>query len=146
MRLPVCDPMAFGEYVTEIAQIEWAIREVPQELAAIKSPEVICVEISVRATSPAFVRVSCWEGLTVPSCCAPKVSISGVRESVGGFVARPVRVATCVPTESTSVSVPERVPAAVGTKAMDRVQPVPDASEVPQELALTAKSPVTTGV
>ena len=66
--------------------------------------------------------------------------------SVAGVVAVSESVATWVPEESVTVSVPVRAPDAVGANTMESVQPVDGASVVPQELAVMEKSPAMTGV
>ncbi len=53
----------------------------------------------------------------------------------------PVSVAVCVPAESVTVSVPLRVPLAVGLKVTEIVQLAPAARLVPHPLLATAKSP-----
>ena len=88
-------------------------------------------------------RVTCWEALTVPTCCAAKVSEDGASASVAGAWPVPESGAVCVPTESVTVSVPFRVPEAVGAKTIPRVQLLFGASVLAQVLADTEKSPVT---
>jgi hypothetical protein len=58
----------------------------------------------------------------------------------------PLSAAVWVPTLSTTVSVPDRDPEAVGRNTTDTVQPTPEASVAPHVFAEIAKSPVTTGV
>ena len=106
-----------------------------------KSPLVICAAISVSATSPALISVICWAVLEVLNCCAANTSEVGDSVSVAGFVPVPVRAATCVPTLSTTVSVPERAPDAVGANTIARVHPVPAAREAVQVFPAIAKSP-----
>ena len=56
----------------------------PHEFTAVKSPAVICAEISVNATSPLFVSVTCYTALEVLNCCAAKLSDCGDNPSVAG--------------------------------------------------------------
>ena len=98
------------------------------------------------ATSPALVSVTSCGRLDVPSCCAAKLRLSGVRVSVGGFVPVPVRDATWVPVESEIVKVPDRGPETVGANEIETVQPVDGDSVVPHEFAEMEKSLVMTGV
>src|SRR2546423_150303 len=59
----------------------------------------------------------------------------------------PVRLTVCGEPEALSwiVTEPLRSPAAVGAKAIDRVQLLPAISDVPQSLACRTKSPLVVG-
>ena len=54
----------------------------------------------------------------------------------------PLSAAVCAAASVAIVKVPVRAPETVGVKAMETVQPVCAASEVPQVLPLMLKSPV----
>ncbi len=82
--MPVLRPMLLGTNATEMEQAESGLRELPQALVAVKSPEVIWAAMWVRAASPELVRVICWVGLEVLSCWVAKVRLRGLRESVAG--------------------------------------------------------------
>jgi hypothetical protein len=115
-------------------------------LKSLELPGVMEAVMSVRATPPEFVSVTCCATLVVVICCVAKVSELVESVSVAGALQMPLRSAVCVPTLSVMLSEPERAPLAVGVKEMESVQAVDAASVLPQVLALMAKSPVMTGV
>jgi hypothetical protein len=142
-------PEAVGEKVTLKAQVEFAARELPQALVTAKSPGETLAAMRVRATPPLLVRVTFWAGLVVPMVCCAKVRDVVESVSVAGALPVPTRVAVWVPMLSVMESEAERVPAAVGVKAMETVHPVEEGRVEPQVLAVMAKSvdsPVMTGV
>jgi hypothetical protein len=128
-------PVAVGVNVTESAQVELAASEAPQPLATAKSPGETLAAISVSATPPALVSVTCCAALVVVICCVANVSASGERVSVAGELPVPVSWAVWVPALSVRLSVPERVPLAVGVKVMEIAQAVEEASVAVQVLA-----------
>jgi hypothetical protein len=85
-------------------------------------------------------------GLAVPNCCCPKLNAMLERLSVAGSTPLPLNAAVCVPAESVIVSVPERVPEAVGRNATDTVHPELAPSVVSHVFAVIAKSPETVSV
>src|SRR5208282_1189763 len=82
--------------------------------------------------------------VVTPTACTPNITLFIERVAVGGVTPVPVRLITCEPTASITVRVPLRMPAAVGVNVMLMGQAELAASEVPQELESTAKSPVAT--
>jgi hypothetical protein len=108
-------------------------------LIALKSP-LACAAISVRATSPEFVRTTCCAELEVLNCCGGNVRVSGERASVAGEVPTPLKEAVWVPTSSVILKVPLRVPDAVGVKAIAMVHPVLGPRVGPHVFAVIEKS------
>src|SRR5208282_402445 len=111
-----------------------------------KSPEGARV-VKLSCEPPLFVTVTGIAALVTPTAWRPKTSgfaseVTGARMAVGGVTAVPVRLITWEPSASITVSVPLRVPLAVGVNVMLMGQAELAASEVPQVLDSTAKSPV----
>src|SRR5581483_8873237 len=121
------------------------LRDAPQEFVAVKSPALSDAVMSVSATSPELVSVTCCDTLMVPIACCANVSAAGLSVSVAGALPVPEICAVCVPALSAIVSTPVRVPLPVGVKLMESEQAVWGASVAVQVLAAIAKSPVIDG-
>ena len=142
---PVPGPTVFGTNATSIAQLECPFKEFPHPFTTVNAPLVICAAISTSAASPELVSVTCCAALAVFNCSAPKANVNGARASVAGSTPSPVNEVVCVPALSVTVSVPVRVPEAVGANAMPNVHPTFAASVAPHVFAVIVKSPLTTG-
>ena len=104
---PLRAPVAVGVKLTLNAQVECAASEVPQALTTLKSPLMDAL-MSVSATSPVLVSVTCCAVLVVAICCCVKVSAEGASVSVAGALPVPLSCAVCVPALSVSESDPLR--------------------------------------
>ena len=125
-----------------MAQLACADSELPQPFVAAKSPVAAAV-ISVSATSPAFVSVTCCTALADPIDCGAKSSAVGDNASVAGDTPVPRSEPVSGVPSPVIEKLPLRAPDAVGLKTMETVQPVLTASVAPQVFAAIAKSPVT---
>ena len=122
-------------------QVALRARLVPQLLVCAKSPLALMLEM-LAAAVPVFETVTGCEALLLPSTCAEKVSAL-LDTPMTGAVPVPVRETVCglFAALSVMVSMPLRVPLAVGVKVTLTVQVVLGARLVPQ-LLVCAKSPL----
>src|SRR5665213_625615 len=127
-----------------MAQLECPASDAPHPFTTVKSP-VVWAAINVSGTSPELESVTVCTALAVFNCCAAKMRLGGVRESVAAVCPIPLSAAVCVPALSVMLKVPVRVPDAVGANATPTVQPAYGASVTTQVFAVIAKSPVSTG-
>lgn len=142
VRVPVRLPVAVGVKVTEMVQLWPAATVDPQVLVSAKSPEAAMV-VMASAAAPEFARVMVCAGLVEPVSWLVKVRVAGESAAAGAAaVAVPAKVIVCGEPEALSVmvSVPERLPAAVGAKVTAMVQLLFAPWLEPQVL-LWAKSP-----
>ena len=140
---PLRLPPAVGVKVTLMAQLAPAARLVPHVLDCAKSPLAVIPEMA-SAALPEFESFTCCAVLGVPTSRLEKVSEEGVAEAEGaGARPVPVRVTLWGLPEASSVTltVPERVPPAVGVKVMLMLQFAAAARLAPQVL-VWAKSPL----
>jgi hypothetical protein len=139
---PVRVPVVLGLKATPIVHDAPAASVVPQPLLlTTKSPLAATLAMLSAAAVPLYKVAFCAE-LVVPTTCDPHVRLVGERLTT---VAAPVPVndVLCVPAESETVSVPVRVPAAVGLKATLMVHDAPAARLDVQVLLVMTKSPLT---
>src|SRR5262249_6554019 len=106
-----------------------------------KSPLAVIPEIETE-TPAMLARVRLLAELVVPTAWVGNDSLAG--ESARSTVPMPLRLAVCglVWALSLTVSVPVRVPRAVGLNATGSAHLVPGACELPQVLEETVKSPL----
>jgi hypothetical protein len=127
---------------TEIEQFAPAATDVPQVLVCAKSPDV-AIELRASAACPELANVTVCAALVVPVVCDAKVRLVGEGVAVG-VAATPVPLSATVCGEpmilSEIVTVPVRLPTAVGLKVTEIVQPAPAAMLAPQVL-VSEKSP-----
>lgn len=137
-------PVAVGVNFTEIKQFAPAATDVPQVLVCAKSPDV-AIELKVSAACPELASVTVCAALVVPVISEAKIRLvgEGVAAGVG---ATPVPVIETVCGDplilSEIVTVPVRLPVAVGLKVTETVQAAPPAMLVPQ-VFVCEKSPDT---
>lgn len=139
---PVRVPVVVGVNVTAIVQLAPATTLVPQLFVSAKSPLT-----SIRATfsvrPPEFVSATVCAGLVVFGSCAPKLREAGARVTAGAMPV-PVNCIICgLPLAlSVNVSVPVRMPSAVGLKVTE-AEHAPPAGIEPLQVSVAVKSPET---
>src|SRR5207237_7671843 len=129
--------------VTFTVQLPPAASVAPRSLLCESSPLVSMEVMSTALLVPLFTFTTCG-ALLVPTFCEPNVKLVGVTVNWGELEAPvPVSDTFCglLEAESVSVSVPVRVPPAVGVKVTLTVQLAPAARLLPQ-LLLCEKSPL----
>ena len=134
-------PFAVGVKVTLTVQLKLAARVVPQLLFWVKSPGFVPdteTLIPVIEVPLPLVSVNTCGKLELPTPMLAKLKLAGVSDTFK--VPVPVKLTVCVPTASMMVTVPVRVPTAVGVKVTLIVQLEFPASDEPQ-LSVSAKSP-----
>lgn len=133
---PVRVPAAVGAKVTLMEQELPAPREEPQVVVRAKSPLMLMLE-SVNELDPVLLIVMLCGALVVPTVCAAKVNAVGeMLTDTVGVVPVPLKLAVCglLRALSFTVSVPLRLPVAVGLNVTLMVQLPRAATEVPQVL------------
>jgi hypothetical protein len=136
VSVPVREPAAVGAKVTPTAQVAPTAMLAPQVLVCAKSPEVATPATDAAAV-PVFRTVSDCDALLPPTAVMPNVRLGGSIESAGpGAMPVPVRLTAVGPLGSLveMVSVPVRVPDAVGVNVTFTAQLAPAATLVPQVL------------
>jgi hypothetical protein len=149
-RLPEAAPAALGVNVRATVQVPEAatglrMEQVVPEVAMANGP-VTVRPVKVKPPVPVLVRVTVWAGLVVPTGSEGKVGAAD--RLTAGAVPVPVRLTDCVlPATplllSVIVSVPVRVPTAVGVKVTLIVQ-LPPAATGAEQVSVSAKSPLGT--
>ena len=148
VRLPVLVPSVVGVNVTEIVQLDPDASVFGERGQVVddsaKSPEVEIAEIVSGVDWP-FFRVIFVGLLVLPGCCPENVTLPGV--TLTGSTPVPDKATDCGLFDAlwVTVSVPLRVPAAIGANAMDTVQVVFAASVFGARghvVVVTVKSPV----
>lgn len=143
VSVPSRAPPAVGLNVTLIEQLAPAATLLPQVFDCIKS---LLAEMLVMANGSLPVLVS-WTGceaLDVPTICAENVKLEGVRLTPEGSP-QPARRTVCGTTEAlvVKVSVPPRLPSAVGSKVTLTWQ-LPPTFSLEGQSFLAVKSPLAT--
>jgi hypothetical protein len=142
VSVPERPPAAVGVKVIEIVQAVPTATLAPQLLVSAKSPDA-AIELSVSVAVPELESVTACAALVVPVVCDAKVRLAEEMAAVG-VAASPAPLNATICGEllalSVIVSVPVRLPAAVGVKVTEMVQPALAATLVPQ-LFVWAKSP-----
>jgi hypothetical protein len=140
VRMPVRVPLAVGVKVTLMMQLPPTPTLEPQLLVWEKSPVTVMLE-TASATLPVLFRVTGWGTLEAPIAMPEKVRLLTESEALEPV---PVKLTVCgLPLAlSVMVSMPVRVPLAVGVKVTLMLQTPPAAKLVPQVL-VWAKSPLT---
>jgi hypothetical protein len=138
---PVRFPFTLGEKVTLMAQFAPAVTLLPQVFVWAKSP-LTATLVMASGPLPVFVRVSVLAGEVVPLATLPNAKLEGASCTVGA-VPVPVRETDCVPPGALSiiVSVPGRLPPAVGVNVMLMMHFAPTATLEPHVLSCE-KSPL----
>jgi hypothetical protein len=124
-------------------QLDPAARLAPQLFFAILKSPLIVTLVMVSVEVPVFFTVTVLVGLLAPTLITPKARLTVERVT---RVPVPVRLIFCgFPLAlSVNVSIPLRVPIAVGWNATLTVQLDPEARRAPQVFAVIAKSPLPT--
>lgn len=140
---PVLLPAAVGVNVTLMAQLAPAAKLVPQVLSCAKSP-VDTMLAMVKALEPVLLNVTVCGALVVPKDWLEKVRLVTDKLTTGTGRPSPASKTVCglFAALSVMVTVPYRLPSAVGVKVTDIVQAIPGATLDPQVLSW-AKSPLT---
>jgi hypothetical protein len=135
-------PVALGVKVTLIEQLAAAARVAPHVFVSAKSPLLVMFEIAI-ASLPVFDSVMVCAALVVPTGCAPKSKLVGVRLATGAPPV-PASATVCGLPEAVSfkVRLPVMFPVTVGEKLTLMEQLAPAASEEPQ-LSVSAKLALT---
>lgn len=139
---PAITPTLNGVNVTCIAHEECAASVVPQPFDTAKSPLTMTGLMRVSGTPPSLRTEIVWAGLALLICVFANVSAVVERVSVAALIPVPPSAAVRAPASLDTVSVPLRVPEAVGLNTTDNVQLVFGASDAPQVFATILKSPV----
>ena len=147
VKLSVADraPDAPGSNVIDTVQLAELPRLLPQLLLAMAKspafvPEIAMLLIVIDDPRP-FVNVAAFAAVVDPTVTLPNAIEVGLAETVPlAETPMPVRATVCVP-ESLTFIVALRVPVAVGAKTMFTVQLDDAASDDPQVLLKTLKSP-----
>lgn len=142
-------PAAVGEKVIVMVHDPPAASEVPHVLAPIVKAEALApvtpIDVMGSAAVPAFASVKVCDVLVEPTLIEPKSAVAGVSAAFGAdtTAATPVPLSTevCVPTESVTDRLAEKLPAAAGENMTVMVQEPPAASDVPHVPPVTAKLP-----
>jgi hypothetical protein len=137
IRLAVRDPAAAGLNVTLIAQLAPAATDVPQLLAAVKSPAFVPVTATLekdKVALPVLVNVTGWLALAVPTLWLAKVRLVVERLTTGAEPV-PARLTDCVPALPVITRLAVRDPAAAGSNETLIVQLAPAETGAPQPLA-----------
>lgn len=123
--LPVISPSVTGVTVICRLQLSPLANEAPQSLVSPYSPLGVIRRLE-RLSPVLLVRVAAWGWLVTPTTWVPKLSTGGVRVSPPG-APKPCSDTDCVPPSALSltVSVPVRLPSAVGAKRTLKVQWAP---------------------
>jgi hypothetical protein len=118
-------------------------------LASAKSPGLVPLSaklVRLSGAVPVLLSVSVWVALVLPTVVAGRVRADDEIDATGLVLAVPVPLSAMATGVSVllwvMLSVPLRVPAAVGVKATKMVQLEPTFTVVPQVPPLRAKSPV----
>jgi len=138
---PVLVPATVGSNVTETEQVPAGATEAPQVFVSAKSPEFAIT--SVRVPLPELVSVTVCASVVTPIVVEAKVRLDDDRAITGrGAMAVPLSATVCGEPAALSmtVSVPVRVPTAVGANVTEIVHVPSTATLVPQVL-VWAKSP-----
>jgi hypothetical protein len=116
VRVPVCGPEAVGVKVTCTVQLLEAAMEAPHVFVA-GNPLVVWTDETNNGPVPVLVTVTCCAPLVVPVAWTPNESDVGDRVTAGA-VPVPVIGTACIGMlpPKFKVSVPVRIPAAVGVK------------------------------
>jgi hypothetical protein len=134
LAAPLRVPVAEGLNVMLIVQLALAASVVPHVLVCKKSP-LIAMLVMLRVAVPVFLRVTLWAALVVPTAWLVKVRLVADKLTAGALAAVPVpvRLIVCGLPDALSVmvTVPVRVPVAVGLKVTLILQFPPAATEVP---------------
>ncbi len=143
VSVPLWLPPLVGLNVTVTVQLEPAARDAHDpEVLAPNGAEVEALTTTVILPA-GFVTVSVWVPVE-PVGTRPKLRL--VLDSVSGAAAAPVKLSAWVPALSVIVTVPVRVPAALGVKVIVIVQLAPAATVPPtpghEPKPANAKSPV----
>jgi hypothetical protein len=135
-------PAAAGVKVTLIEQFAPAASVVPHAFVSAKSPLLVMLEIAM-ASLPVFESVIVCAALVVPTGCAPKFKLVGLRLATGAPPV-PASATVCGLPEAVSfrVTLPVMFPVTVGEKLTLMEQLAPVANEEPQ-LSVSAKFALT---
>ena len=135
-------PVAVGVKVTLIEQFAPAASVAPHVFVSAKSPLLVMLEIAM-ASLPVFESVILCAALVVPTGCAPKFRLVGVRLATGAPPV-PASATMCGLPEAVSfmVTLPVMFPVVVGEKLTLMVQLAPAPSGEAQ-LSVSAKFAVT---
>jgi hypothetical protein len=144
LSVPVRVPVAVGLNTTLMVHFALAARLDEQVVAEMLKSPVVDGEIPVKATACLLVNVNVFAGLDTPTFSVGNDALAGV--SVACTVPVPDNATVCglLGELSVIVSVPVRVPTAVGVKVTSILQFFPAASVAPQGLVdvVWPKSPL----
>lgn len=145
VTVPPSAPGVVGVNVTAMVQFAPMARDAGHVLLSEKfgDPEVRLMDVMESAAVPVFVSVTDWGALLELTLTDPKVRFSGDKVTSGASIPVPESAMLCgLPGPlSVKISVPVRVPAAVGVKVTATVQVLPEARLLPQ-LFVSWKSPL----
>jgi hypothetical protein len=144
ISVPVAAPVAVGVKVTFTEHFAPALRLAPQVLLETANGPVTAMLAKVNAALWAFVRVTLFAELVLPTAVLPKLRLA--TESVTGAVPLPLSETVCglVIALSLKVSVPAAAPTPVGVKVTPTVQFPLAATLAPQVFVAIANGPVAT--
>ena len=124
VSVPLREPCAFGEKVTEAVQLAPAARLLGQVEVTVKSLGLLETLVTVNAVDWLLVRITVCGALDVPIAWLAKVN--GVGLATAATTPFPVRLTVGLTLAlSLIVSVPIRVPATAGVKKTEIVQLLP---------------------
>src|SRR6266850_1676640 len=123
---PLRGLVVFGVNVTETVQVALMPRLLEQLLVCANSVVVEAILERVSVALPLLVTVKVLTILVVFTVCAPKSRLVGLKEIAGKPVPVPLSGTVCVPVPALSVivTVPRRVPVAVGVNVTE-IEQVP---------------------
>jgi hypothetical protein len=132
VTLPVRAPPVVGENVTLTVQLAFTARLVPQVFVCAKSP-LAAIELMVADAVPVFVTVAVCAAVVLPTTVLANDRLVGFAESDGpGWVPVPVRLTGLTLPATVTLSVPLRVPVAIGENVTLIVQVAAAARLLPQ--------------
>jgi len=142
---PFRTPLAVGVNTTDSEHEACAASVVPQVLALTRKSPITTGTASELAVPPVFETVIVCAAALWPTTVATNVSAPGASTTTAGAIPVPVSEAVCVPAASVTDNAPFRTPPVVGVNTTDSKHDACAANVVPHVLALTRKSPTTTG-
>jgi len=130
--VPVCAPAPVGVNVALMVHVPPPFREAPQLVESANPAPRLDVIVSGLARVPAFVTVSVCAGLVCPIATLPNLALAGVTvKGAEPVPCRDIESVLGIPS-STMVTVPAKVPSAVGANVIEIVQLLLAATDVPQ--------------
>ena len=148
VSVPVVVPLAVGVKVTLIVQLPSALKLTPKQLSVSKKTKEPAVTATLEILSvalPVLAKVTDCEALEVPTSMVPKVRLFAESKTLG-LEPVPVKPTVCwlpdtPPELSAMVSVPVRVPLALGEKTTLMVQ-LPPTLTLLAQIVGSEKSPL----